>query len=115
LRKFTPHQARLVVLVLGLLTVATLTPQTLAPVGDDLRVQRITAGLSQKALAELAECSVSTVRLVEGGWRPSDKMLERLRRGLNAAPTTVALDEKLIIVDRGVWETTVEQAVEAPE
>jgi DNA-binding transcriptional regulator YiaG len=35
-----------------------------------IREMRRTAGLSQQRIAELADCSVSMVRLLESGWRP---------------------------------------------
>lgn len=35
------------------------------------RARRRTLGLSQQRLAELAHCSVSMVRLLEAGYRPS--------------------------------------------
>jgi transcriptional regulator with XRE-family HTH domain len=63
---------------------------TLRPAGDEIRERRTNAGLSQQRLAELAACSISTVRLVENGWQPSDVMLDRLLIALNdeRAPAT---------------------------
>jgi transcriptional regulator with XRE-family HTH domain len=49
----------------------------------EVRGRRRTAGLSQERLARLADCSTSTVRLVEGGWRASEEMLKRLADALD--------------------------------
>jgi len=51
--------------------------------GDEIRDRRVTAGLSQQRLAELAGCSISTVRLIEKGWKPSGEMLAKLCAALN--------------------------------
>jgi transcriptional regulator with XRE-family HTH domain len=37
-----------------------------------IRAQRRAAGLSQQRLAELAECSVAMVRVLEGGYKPAE-------------------------------------------
>ena len=47
-----------------------------------IRLQREEHELSQEALARLARCSTSTVRLVENGWEPSSRMLTRLADAL---------------------------------
>ena len=57
---------------------------TVMPTGDEIRARRTSAGLSQQRLAQLADCSISTVRLVEKGWQPSEAMLEKLEAALAA-------------------------------
>ena len=51
-----------------------------------LRARRLEAGLSQERLARRAGCSTATVRLIEGGWRPSAAMLMRLSTALDCRP-----------------------------
>ncbi len=47
--------------------------------GENLRVARREAGLSQQALAERAHCSLSMVRLFERGYEPeSGEVLDRV-------------------------------------
>jgi transcriptional regulator with XRE-family HTH domain len=46
--------------------------------GAELRKKRKASAFSQQRLAELAGCSISTVRLVENGYQASDEMLARL-------------------------------------
>ena len=58
----------------------------LATPAEAIRSQRKAAGISQESLARLANCSTSTVRLVEKGWQPSDEMLDRLKRALIEGP-----------------------------
>jgi transcriptional regulator with XRE-family HTH domain len=48
-----------------------------------LRARRLEAGLSQEKLARLADCSTSTIRLIEGGWRPSEQMAGRIAGALD--------------------------------
>lgn len=48
------------------------------PLSELIRSLRAENNLSQQRVAELAGCSVSTVRLVEGGWVPSAAMAEKL-------------------------------------
>jgi transcriptional regulator with XRE-family HTH domain len=55
-----------------------------------VRVRRLAAGLSQERLARLAECSTSTVRLVEYGYRPSDEMLGRIATALGCSARELA-------------------------
>ncbi len=43
-----------------------------------LRTLRKEAGISQQRLAELARCSIATVRLYEGGYRPNPEMVAKL-------------------------------------
>jgi transcriptional regulator with XRE-family HTH domain len=50
-----------------------------------VRARRLAAGLSQERLARLAECSTSTVRLVEYGYRPSDEMISRIAAALGCS------------------------------
>jgi transcriptional regulator with XRE-family HTH domain len=50
-----------------------------------VRTRRLAAGLSQERLARLADCSTSTVRLVEYGYRPSDEMLSRIAIALGCS------------------------------
>jgi DNA-binding XRE family transcriptional regulator len=47
-----------------------------------LKSLREAAGLSQERLARLADCSTSTVRLAEKGWRPSPEMCRQLTRAI---------------------------------
>lgn len=56
---------------------------TLTGTAQKLRDRRKAAGLSQERLAQLADCSTSTVRLIEKGWQASDEMLDRLQTVLN--------------------------------
>ena len=49
----------------------------------DLRERRERLGLSQRRLASFAGCSISTLRLVEHGWRPAQSdVVERIERVL---------------------------------
>jgi len=50
-----------------------------------LRIARRAIGMSQEGLARRADCSLSTIRLVENGWRPSAAMAERILEALAAA------------------------------
>lgn len=43
-----------------------------------IKERRLAVGISQQKLAELAECSIATVRLVENGWQASEEMLARI-------------------------------------
>ena len=38
--------------------------------GGQLRRRRLSAGLSQERVARLADCSTSSIRLLEAGWTP---------------------------------------------
>jgi transcriptional regulator with XRE-family HTH domain len=49
------------------------------PETDGIRQYRLAAGISQQKLAQLAGCSLSMVRLVESGYRPSTSdVLDRI-------------------------------------
>jgi transcriptional regulator with XRE-family HTH domain len=54
----------------------------------DLRDRRLDAELSQQRLAELAGCSIATVRFVEHGGRCSRDMADRLAGALVAEAVT---------------------------
>lgn len=50
----------------------------------DLRQRRVQAGLSQQRVAELADCSIASIRLFEQGYSPKhSEVLERLRKVLD--------------------------------
>lgn len=49
-----------------------------SPMNPSLKERRLATGLSQQRLAELAGCSIATVRLVENGWQASAEMLTRI-------------------------------------
>lgn len=51
-----------------------------------LRAAREAAGMSQEAAARKARCSTSTIRLAERGWRPSQRMAERIARAVGVTP-----------------------------
>lgn len=54
------------------------------PVGGTVRELRLAAGLTQEQLARVAGCSLSYIRLVEGGYRPSSAASSpKLRRLLD--------------------------------
>ena len=56
--------------------------------GARLRQMRYEAGISQQRLAELARCSISSVRLLESGYEPeSSAVLDRLTAALASCPT----------------------------
>lgn len=56
----------------------------------DLREQRLAAGLSQQRVAELAECSVQMVRVLESGMRPTTSaVLSRIEAVLAAHDAAV--------------------------
>jgi len=49
-----------------------------------IRALRQHAGFSQQRLAELAQCSVAMVQLLEGGYKPAEsRVLERIGAVLN--------------------------------
>jgi len=52
---------------------------------EELRAARQAVGISQERLARRVDCSLSTIRLVENGWRPSPAMAERIREALAVA------------------------------
>jgi transcriptional regulator with XRE-family HTH domain len=54
-----------------------------SPTKLDIRQRRKDAGLSQQRLAELAGCSIATVRLVENGWQASSQMLGHILAALD--------------------------------
>lgn len=62
----------------------TLRPEA-ADAGAALRDRRVELGLSQQGLAELARCSIGTVRIYEAGHRMTPSMLRRLHRALDSA------------------------------
>lgn len=49
---------------------------------NGLRARREVAGLSREKLARLADCSTATVTNYEHGYRPSQKMAQRLADAL---------------------------------
>jgi len=49
---------------------------------EELRAARQAVGISQERLARRVDCSLSTIRLVENGWRPSAAMAERILEAL---------------------------------
>lgn len=51
-----------------------------------LRIRRLAAGLSQQTLATQAGCSLTTIRLVEYGFRCSDGMSARIAAALSIEP-----------------------------
>ena len=54
------------------------------PEPRQLRALRRHAGFSQQRLAELAQCSVAMVQLLEGGYEPAEsRVLERIAVVLN--------------------------------
>jgi transcriptional regulator with XRE-family HTH domain len=54
--------------------------------GDDLKSRRLAAGMSQQRLAQLADCSVSIVGLLERGLTPKHSdVLARIDAALTAA------------------------------
>lgn len=59
--------------------------------GVHLRADRLAAGLSQQQLAMQADCSISMLRLLEGGYVPaSSEVLDRLRAALCHSNTSDA-------------------------
>jgi len=54
-----------------------------------LREARHAAGLSQEALAHKVGCSTSTIRIIEGGYRPSMEMSERIAAALGVDVLTI--------------------------
>lgn len=58
-----------------------------------IRERRLAAGLSQEKLARSADCSISTIRLVEQGWTgASEAMLGRIARALKCDPSELVRD-----------------------
>lgn len=53
---------------------------------DGLRKARLDAGLSQEALARRAQCSTTSVKLAEHGYRVSDEMAARIAAALGLDP-----------------------------
>ena len=47
--------------------------------GGRLRRRRLSAGLSQERVARLADCSTSSVRLLEAGWTPRSQSAVEVR------------------------------------
>jgi transcriptional regulator with XRE-family HTH domain len=56
-----------------------------ANLGGDVRDRRLAAGITQERLAQFANCSTSSVRLIERGWRPSSDLAARVDRALERA------------------------------
>ena len=57
-------------------------------VAGPLRARRLAAGVSQRQLAALAECSETMIRQLEGGYTPSySDVLGRIARALNTLDT----------------------------
>jgi predicted transcriptional regulator len=51
---------------------------------SQVRQRRCAAGLTQQRLAQLADCSISYVRLLERGYEPNDSTVApRIMRALN--------------------------------
>jgi DNA-binding XRE family transcriptional regulator len=53
----------------------------------EVREQRLAAGLTEEQLARLAQCSTSSVKLIERGWQASPQLGERIHRALARALT----------------------------
>lgn len=78
-----------------------------------LRARRRALGLSQQRVAELAKCSLSMVRLIEGGYVPqSSDVLRQVAEALEAAASPLNDDD-----DRASTRSIAHHtpAIEAPD